>query len=71
MSVIEAAMRWAVKAHVDENICDPCDKNKRKTYRNRAAAYADYPGGRGYIKCVGAEYGNKCRCKVVKRKAAK
>jgi hypothetical protein len=71
VSLIELAMRWAVKAHVDENICEPCKKNRNKTYRNRAAAYADYPGGRGYIKCVGAEYGNTCRCKVVKRKAGK
>lgn len=70
-ALIENAMRWAVKAHIDENICGPCKKNRNKTYRNRAAAYADYPGGRGYIKCVGAEYGNKCRCKVIKRRAAK
>jgi hypothetical protein len=64
-------MRWAVKVHPDStNRCKPCDKNKKKLYRNRASAYADYPGGSGYIKCVGAEYGNKCRCKVIKRRAS-
>ncbi len=67
----DAAMRWAVKAHIDANICEHCNKNKNKTYRSRAKAYADYPGGKGYIKCVGAKYGNKCRCRVVKRRAAK
>ncbi len=65
---IEAAMRWTVKAHLDENVCEPCRKNDGKLYRNRASAYADYPGGRGYIKCVGAEYGNRCRCKLIKRR---
>ena len=68
----DAAMRWAVKVHPDStNRCEPCEKNKTKTYRNRASAYADYPGGRGYIKCVGAKYGNRCRCTIIKRRAAK
>lgn len=67
----DAAMRWKVVVSPDaDNRCDPCDKNKDKTYRNRASAYADYPGGKGYIKCVGADYGNSCRCKVVKRRAS-
>jgi hypothetical protein len=66
----DAAMRWKVKVHPDStNRCEPCEKNKSKTYRNRASAYADYPGGKGYIKCVGAQYGNKCRCTIVKRRA--
>lgn len=64
----EAAMRWKVVGHRDSNCCEPCRKNLGKLYRSRSAAYADYPGGAGYIKCVGAEYGNKCRCKVVKRR---
>ncbi len=63
------AMRWKVVAHIDDNICDDCNKNKNKLYKSRSAAYADYPGGKGYIKCVGAKYGNKCRCKFVKRRA--
>lgn len=68
---VDNAMRWAVKVSPDAaNRCDPCDKNKAKTYRNRASAYADYPGGKGYIKCDGMKGGNKCRCTVVKRKAA-
>lgn len=67
---VDNAMRWVVKAHIDANVCDPCKKNNKKTYRNRASAYADYPGGKGYIKCVGAEFGNKCRCVVTKRKKA-
>lgn len=65
---VDNAMRWKVMGKPDENCCDPCRKNLDKLYRSRAAAYADYPGGRGYIKCVGAQYGNRCRCKVVKRR---
>lgn len=63
----EMAQRWVVKAHIDDNVCDPCKANDGKTYKNRADAYADYPGGCGFKDCVGAEYGNKCRCKVIKR----
>ncbi|MFL1903091.1 phage portal protein [Streptomyces tauricus] len=65
---VEAAMRWEAVAHIDDNTCDPCRENDGQVYRNRAAAYKDYPGGRGYVKCVGAEHGNDCRCKVVKRR---
>ena len=65
---ISAAMRWVVKGEDDDNACDPCTKNHGKLYRSRAAAYADYPGGKGFIRCVGAQYGNDCRCTVVKRK---
>lgn len=68
---IEAAMRWQVKAHIDANVCDPCKKNDKKLYRNRSSAYADYPNGKGYIKCVGAQYGNSCRCTVKKRRGEK
>lgn len=64
----DAAMRWVVKGEEDDNACDPCKENHGKTYRNRQSAYADYPGGAGYIKCVGAQYGNKCRCTVTKRR---
>jgi HK97 family phage portal protein len=64
---IEAAMRWEAVAVVDDDTCQPCMDNDGKTYRNRAAAYKDYPGGSGYVHCVGAEFGNECRCKVVKR----
>ena len=65
---VEAAMRWVAVAHHDDNTCKPCADNDGTTYRNRAQAYKDYPGGSGYVDCVGAEYGNKCRCKVVKRR---
>ncbi|MFF0138539.1 phage portal protein [Streptomyces sp. NPDC005227] len=65
---VENAMRWEAVAHIDENTCQPCADNDGAVYRNRAAAYKDYPGGSGYVKCVGAEHGNECRCKVVKRK---
>lgn len=61
------AQRWVVKAHIDDNTCDECKANDGKTYKNRADAYADYPNGRGYKKCVGAQYGNTCRCKILKR----
>jgi HK97 family phage portal protein len=68
---IEAAMRWRVEAHLDDNTCDECRKNHGKLYRNREDAWKDYPGGSGYVNCVGAKYGNKCRCKVVKRRGGK
>lgn len=67
----ENALRWVVKAHIDDNVCKPCKDNDGKLYRNRAAAYRDYPNGRGYKKCVGAQYGNTCRCKVTKRGKAR
>ena len=65
---IEAAMRWEAVAVIDDDTCDACRENDGKTYRNRAAAYKDYPGGSGYVHCTGAEFGNECRCKVVKRR---
>lgn len=68
--MIEMAMRWKVIGHKDSNCCDPCEKNIGHLYRNRSDAYADYPGGKSYIKCVGEEYGNHCRCRVVKRRAS-
>ncbi|MFJ9887171.1 phage portal protein [Streptomyces sp. NPDC091287] len=68
---VEAAMRWVVVAEDDDNTCAPCAENDGQTYRNREQAYKDYPGGAGYVHCVGAEYGNDCRCKVVKRRAPK
>jgi HK97 family phage portal protein len=68
MPEVEAAMRWEVVAHMDDNTCQPCMDNDGHLYRSRAAAYKDYPGGSGYVHCVGAEYGNECRCKVVKRR---
>lgn len=66
---VEAAMRWKVVGHRDDNCCEPCQKKIGTLYRNRSSAYADYPGGRGYIKCVGAQYGNRCRCKIIKRRS--
>lgn len=68
---IDAAMRWVVVIHDDGNACDPCLKQRGKTYRNRQSAYADYPGGKGYIRCDGLKGGNDCRCSVVKRKGQK
>ena len=65
---VEDAMRWEAVATIDDNTCKPCADNDGKVYRNRASAYRDYPGGSGYVHCVGAEYGNECRCKVVKRR---
>ncbi len=65
---VDAAMRWQVQGEDDDNACDPCRENHGKLYRNRSSAYADYPGGQGYIKCVGAQYGNKCRCTIKKRR---
>ncbi|KUN03153.1 hypothetical protein AQI95_24660 [Streptomyces yokosukanensis] len=65
---IENAQRWVAVAHHDENTCKPCADNDGQTYKNRADAYADYPDGQGYKDCIGAEYGNQCRCTVVKRR---
>lgn len=64
---VEGAQRWVAVAEDDDNTCGPCGENNGRTYKNRADAYADYPGGRGYVHCVGAEHGNDCRCRVVKR----
>ncbi|MGW3025859.1 phage portal protein [Streptomyces sp. NPDC001221] len=61
---IEAAQRWVAVCVDDANSCRPCIDNNGQTYKNRAAAYADYPGGSGYVRCEG---GSNCRCKVVKR----
>ncbi|MFE2382199.1 phage portal protein [Streptomyces misionensis] len=58
---------WVVEAHHDENTCTACADNDGQTYADQDAAYADYPNGRGYVNCIGAKYGNTCRCKVVKR----
>lgn len=60
----EAAMRWVAVCVDDANSCQPCLDNDGQTYRNRAAAYEDYPGGKGYVNCLGGE---NCRCTVVKR----
>jgi HK97 family phage portal protein len=66
---IDSAMRWVVRGHPDDNCCDPCLKKIGTLYRNRSSAYADYPPGEGYIKCIGRQYGNKCRCHVAKRRS--
>jgi len=63
------AMRWVSRGHPDANCCDPCRKKIGTLYRNRTAAYKDYPPGKGYVNCVGAQYGNHCRCRVVKRRS--
>ncbi|MFD9398350.1 phage portal protein [Streptomyces sp. NPDC060011] len=64
---VVAAQRWMAKAVIDDSTCDRCRENDGQTYKNRADAYADYPGGSGYVHCVGEEHGNSCRCRVVKR----
>jgi hypothetical protein len=64
---VQAAQKWVAVSEDDDNTCEPCRDNQGQTYRNRAAAYRDYPGGSGYIHCEGAKFGNDCRCKVVKR----
>jgi HK97 family phage portal protein len=66
----DAAMKWVAVEVVDDNTCEPCKKNDGKLYRNREAAYRDYPGGQGYVGCVGAEHGHECRGKVRKRRAS-
>lgn len=62
--------RWEAVEKDDDNSCEPCEAVDGKTYRIRAEAYEDYPGGVGYKDCVGAQYGNACRGKVVKRRSS-
>lgn len=66
---VEMAMRWVATGHKDDHCCEPCLKNIGTLYRSRTAAYADYPLNKGYVKCIGAQFGNHCRCKVVKRRS--
>ncbi|WP_181788192.1 phage portal protein [Streptomyces phytophilus] len=66
----DAAMKWVAVEVVDDNTCEPCKKNDGRLYRNREAAYRDYPGGQGYVGCVGAEHGHECRGTVRKRRAS-
>lgn len=63
----EAALRWVARCTDDDNTCKPCKDNDGHLYRNRQAAYRDYPGGTGYVHCLGLKGGNDCRCRVVKR----
>jgi HK97 family phage portal protein len=60
------ASTWKVRAHEDADICKPCSQNDGHEYDSQAAAYADYPGGKGYVKCLGAK---NCRCTVVEEDA--
>lgn len=57
-----AASTWKVRAHEDVDICKPCSDNDGHEYATQAAAYADYPGGKGYVHCLGK---SNCRCTVV------
>lgn len=59
------ANRWVARETLDADTCDPCRNNNGKLYKNRQDAYADYPGGVGYVNCSGRD---NCRGKVVKRK---
>lgn len=67
-ALYENAMKWVAVEEDDESTCQPCKDNRGRTYRNRAAAYLDYPEGGGYRLCVGAEFGNECRGHVKKRR---
>lgn len=62
---VENAMRWVAVCKDDDDSCQPCRDNDGHTYRNRADAYDDYPGGAGYVDCLGRD---NCRCTVVKRR---
>lgn len=64
------ARRWEAVEKDDDNACKPCAGIDGTLYRNREDAYRDYPGGVGYKDCVGAQYGNACRGRVVKRRGA-
>jgi hypothetical protein len=62
------AKRWVAVEEDDANTCIDCSENDGTTYRNREDAYEDYPNGVGYVKCIGAKFGNECRGRVVKRR---
>jgi ATP-dependent protease ClpP protease subunit len=64
------ARRWIAVEEDDASVCKPCSDNDNHVYSNRADAYADYPGGVGYVLCVGAQFGNKCRGMVKKRRGS-
>ena len=70
-------MKWVAVAHKDKNTCEPCEALDGKTYRSLAAVRKDFhrgEGGKGfagYKNCVGARYGNKCRCTAVRRRGGK
>src|SRR6187551_48522 len=64
------ARRWIAVEEDDDNACAPCAEIDGTLYRSRAAAYKDYPGGVGYKDCVGVQFGNSCRGRVVKRRGA-
>ncbi len=68
MREIEDAQRWEAVEEDDDSTCEPCKGNRGKTYKNREAAYEDYPDGKHYRNCVGEEYGNHCRGFVRKRR---
>lgn len=57
-----AVTTWTAKAHRDVDVCKPCLDNDGHVYDSKAAAYADYPDGKGYVRCLGAA---NCRCTVV------
>ncbi|MEV3857734.1 phage portal protein [Streptomyces sp. NPDC050095] len=65
---IEGKAKWVAVAEDDDNTCDPCRMNDGRVYRTLRDARADYPEGRGYKKCVGAQHGNDCRCRIEKRR---
>lgn len=60
------ALHWEAVCEDDDSSCQPCRNNDGHLYRSRAGAYADYPGGSGYVRCEGRD---NCRCTVVKRRA--
>lgn len=61
---VENVQRWVAVEEQDDDTCQACRDNHGKLYRTRGEAYADYPGGEGYVNCEGR--GN-CRGRVVRR----
>lgn len=66
---LENRMKFEAVAVDDDNTCEPCRNIDGKLYRNLEDARADFPGDGGYKDCIGAEYGNDCRCHYVRRRA--
>lgn len=68
-ATVEAAMKFRAEAVLDADTCQPCRDLDGKLYRNLEAARVDFPTGQvGYKNCVGAQYGEQCRCTYVRRR---
>lgn len=64
----ENRMKYQAKAHVDGNTCQPCKDIDGKLYRNLEDVRKDFDPEGGYRDCIGAQFGNRCRCTYIRRR---